>query len=126
MDPTVGAGGQMVAERRVAPRYHLLTRVDVLMAGNSNVYWGGVNNLSRTGVAITLRQPLKTNQEVTIRFRFQSADGREATEELTAKVIWRNGDNTGLKFDLPLTAGSPALQKAPHLAAHLTEKESGR
>jgi hypothetical protein len=116
----------MVEERRGTLRCRLLTCVDISVAGNSNVYWGGMNNLSRTGVAITLRQPLKTNQKVTIRFRLQSADGREVAEDLVAKVIWRNGDNTGLEFDPPLTAGSPALQKAPYLVAHLADKESGR
>ena len=126
MEPAARTVGQMVEDRRGTPRCHLLTRVDISVAGNSNVYWGGMNNLNRTGVAITLRQPLKTNQTVTIRFRLQSVDGREVTEDLAAKVIWKNGDNTGLEFDPPLMAGSPALQKAPYLVAHLADKESGR
>ena len=118
---TVGA---VVGERRKARGYHLLTRVDVLMAGDANVYWGSMSNLSWTGVALCAKQYLKPGRKVTIRFRFRDADGREVTESLVAEVVWRNGDNTGLEFDPPLTTGSPALQQAPFLVAHLMMKEA--
>jgi len=108
------------------PRYHLLTRVDILLAGSGDAYWGSLCNLSRSGVAVAMRQHLKTHQRVTVRFHLLSPDKREIVEELAAKVIWRCGDNAGLEFDPPLTAGSPALQKARYLVAHLVEKESGR
>src|SRR2546430_16150192 len=116
----------IVGEPRRAPRYHLLTRVDILPAGSSDVYWGSMCNLSRSAVAVAMRQRLKTNQGVMVRFHLQSPDGREIIEELAAKAVWQCGDNTGLEFDAPLTAGSPALQKARNLAAHLVEKEAGR
>ena len=124
MGPTNKAAGMMVRERRKARRYHLLTRVDILVAGDSNVYWGSMSNLSWTGVALCARQFLKPGQRVTLRFRFQDEEGREATESLTAKVIWRNGDNTGLEFEPPLATGSPALQQASFLVAHLMMKET--
>ena len=105
-------------------RYHLLTRVDILVAGGTNVYWGSMNNLSWTGVALCARQFLKPGQGVTLRFRFQGDEGREATELLAAKVIWRNGDSVGLEFNPPLATGSPALRQAPFLVAHLMMKDA--
>lgn len=126
MEPTNRAAGMMVRERRKARRYHLLTRVDILVAGDSSVYWGSMSNLSWTGVVLCARQFLKPGQTITVRFRFCGEEGREATESLAAKVIWRNGDNTGLEFAPPLAAGSPALEKAQHLVEHLIEKEEGR
>ena len=118
--------GTMVDDRRNTPRFELLTRVDILAAGSSDAYWGGLNNVSRTGVALTLGQPLKPGQKVVVSFRFRCDDGRELTETLAAHVIWQTGNNTGLKFVMPLATVSPALQKAPYLAAHLTRKEAGR
>ncbi|TAL12204.1 MAG: PilZ domain-containing protein [Nitrospirae bacterium] len=116
--------GTLVGERRRTRRYHLLTRVDVLAAGALDVYWGSLRNLSWTGVALCARQSLKPGRLVTIRFRFQDEEGGEATESLAAKVIWRNGDNMGLEFAPPLATGSPALQQAPCLVAHLMMKEA--
>ena len=118
--------GTIIGEPRRGPRYHLLTRVDILPAGSSDVYWGSMCNLSRSAVAVAMRQRVKTHQRVMVRFHLQSPDGREIIEELAAKAVWQCGDNTGLEFDPPLTAGSPALQKARNLAAHLVEKETGR
>jgi hypothetical protein len=43
---------------------------------------------------------------------------------LIAKANWQCGDNTGLEFETPLTAGSPALQKARFLVTHLEAKEA--
>jgi hypothetical protein len=118
--------GTMVNERRNTPRFELLTRVDILAAGSDDTYWGGLNNISRTGVALALGQPLKPGQKVVVSFRFHCDDGKELTETLAAQVVWQTGNNTGLKFVLPLVAASPALQKAPYLAAHLTSKGTGR
>jgi hypothetical protein len=114
----------MVGERRKTRRYHLLTRVDILAVGDSNICWGSMSNLSWTGVALCARRFLKPGQRVTIRFRFHDEEGREVAESLEAKVIWRNGDNTGLEFDPPLATGSPALQQAPFLVAHLMMKDA--
>jgi hypothetical protein len=114
----------MVGGRRKTRSYHLLTRVDILVTGNSNVYWGSMSNLSWTGVTLCAKQYLKPGRTVTIRFQFRDAEEREVTESLAAKVIWRNGDNTGLEFDPPLATGSPALQQAPFLVAHLMMKDA--
>ena len=125
MEPTNKAAGmQMVGERRRTRRYHLLTRVDIAVTGESNVYWGSMSNLSWTGVALCARQCLKSGQKVTVRFRFRGEEGREVTESLAAKVIWRTGDNMGLEFEPPLTTGSPALQQAQFLVAHLMMKDA--
>ena len=126
MEPIPESVGTVVGERRRMPRYHLLTRVDILVAGSGDAYWGSMRNLSRSGVAVTVRQHLKPHQRVTVRFHHQSLDAREIVEDLTAEVIWQCGDNAGLEFDPPLTPDSPALQRAGHLVAHLIEKEAGR
>ena len=124
MEPAQRTGGAMVSERRKTRRYHLLTRVDILVDGDAAVCWGSMSNLSWTGVAFCARQFLKPGQRVTIRFRFHDEESREVAESLAAKVIWRNGDNTGLEFDPPLTTGSPALQQAPFLVVHLMLKNA--
>lgn len=124
MQPTNRTAGTTIGERRKARRVHLLTRVDILAAGDGQVSWGSVRNLSWTGVALCVRQFLKPGQTVTIRFRFHGEDGCEVTESLAAKVIWRTGDNMGLEFEPPLATGSPALQQAPYLVAHLMMKEA--
>ena len=124
MEPPNKAVGMTVGERRRTRRYHLLTRVDILVAGDTNAYWGSMSNLSWTGVALCARQFLKAEERVTIRFRFHGEDGREVAESLAAKVIWRNGDNVGLEFEPPLTTGSPALKRAAHLVTHLMLKEA--
>lgn len=124
MQPTNRAVETLIGERRKARRIHLLTRVDILVPGDGQVYWGSMSNLSWTGVALCARQFLKSGQRITLRFRFQGEEGREVTESLAAKVVWRNGDNTGLEFDPPLGTGSPALKQAAHLVAHLMMKEA--
>ena len=113
-----------VRERRLMPRFHLLTRMDIAVAGGGDIYWGSMLNLSRTGVAVILQHHLQTTQRVTVRFHFQSLDGREVIEELNAKAIWQCGDNTGLEFETPLTAGSPTLLAARFLVTHLEAKEA--
>ena len=125
MVPTPRSERTMAGEQRLMPRFHLLTRVDIAVAGGGDFYWGSVRNLSRTGVAVVLKHNLMRNERVTIRFHFHSLDGREVIEELIAKEIWQCGDNTGLEFETPLTVGSPAVQKARYLMTHLEAKESG-
>jgi hypothetical protein len=114
-----------VRERRRMPRFHLLTRVDIAVASGGDLYWGSMLNLSRTGVAVVLRHHLQTNLRTTVRFHFQSLDGKEVVEELSAKAAWQCEDSTGLEFEAPLTDGSPALQKARFLMTHLEAKEAG-
>lgn len=116
--------GATVSERRKTRRYHLMTHVDLLGAGDAGVYWGSMRNMSWTGVALCARQFLKAGQRVIIRFRFHDEEGREEAESLAAKVIWRSGDNVGLEFEPPLTTGSPALQQSPFLVAHLMTKDA--
>ena len=125
MEPKPRSERTMVGEQRLMPRFHLLTRVDIAVAGGGDIYWGSVRNLSRTGVAVALQRHLMHNERVTIRFRFQSLDGKEVIEELIAKAIWQCGENTGLEFEAPLMASSHAQQKAQFLMAHLEAKESG-
>ena len=125
MELATSTVGTMVGERRKTRRYHLLTRVDILVAGATDVYWGSMSNLSWTGVALCARQFLKPGQRVTLRFRFQGVEGHEVMESLVAKVIWRSGDNVGLGFEPPLMTGSPALQQVPFLVVHIRMQEAG-
>lgn len=118
--------GPLGTERRVLPRYHLLKQVDIVVADGDVTYWGSMKNLSRTGVAVAIRQDLKRTQKVTVRFRMESDDGRAVIEDLTATVIWKDGERAGLEFTKPLMAGSSALKRAPFLAAHLEKKKSER
>ncbi len=118
--------GPLGTERRVLPRYHLLKQVDIVVADGDVTYWGRMKNLSRTGVAVAIRQDLKRNQKVTVRFRMESDDGRVIIEDLTATVIWKDSEHAGLEFTKPLIEGSSALKKAPYLATHLDKKKSER
>src|SRR5437867_13317358 len=96
MESTPKSVGTVVGERRRMPRYHLLTRVDILLAGSADVYWGSVCNLSRSGVAVSMRQHLKAHQRVTVRFRLQSPDGRDSSSDLATRDIWQCRDYTRL------------------------------
>ena len=116
----------MDGESRAKLWYELLPRVDIVVVGSDDMYWGSVKDIGRAGVSITLGQHMKAMQRVMIRFRFKGSDQKEIIEGLTAKVIWKTGDNARLEFDPPLTPGSPALQKASYLAAYLAEQESKR
>lgn len=115
----------MIDKRQEAPRYNLLTRVDILVGGGGDTYWGSLVSLNRTGVTLRIRQPLKPGQEVTIRFLFQSEDGRTGNESLTGMVAWLSGDTSRVEFKTPLTVGAQALKGVPLLAASLAIKEWG-
>ncbi len=111
-------------ERRVLPRFRLMKNVDIVVAKGDETYWGSLKDLSRTGIAVALRQDLKANQDVTVRFRMESDDGKVVVEELPATVIWKSREAAGLEFAKPLIAGSSSLKKAPFLAAHLDGKSA--
>lgn len=109
-------------ERRVATRFYLVSRVDVSIAGGETV-WGAVANISRTGVALYIRQPVKSRTKATLRFRFQAEGGREISEDVPATIVWQRGETAGLEFESPLAVGTPGAQKTPNLAAHIANKE---
>ncbi len=111
-------------ERRRMPRYYLVSRVDVLVAGSADPVWGAIANISRTGTTLYIRQSLKPHSKTTLRFRFQAEGGREITEDVNATLVWQRGETVGLEFEAPLLAGSPALQKSSLLATHIAEKEA--
>src|SRR3989442_10219836 len=89
----------IVRERRLMPRFHLLTRVDIAVAGGGDLYWGSMLNLSRTGVAVVLRHHLKPKQRATVPFHFQRLYWREGTEELIAQANWECGGKKGLGIE---------------------------
>jgi len=111
----------MIDERRRRPRFPLLSGVEILLPGRAAAFEGTMANLSRSGMALRIRQPLNPNHKVTVRFRFLSGDGREATEALNAKVIWQSGKNAGLEFESPLTLGPPDWSGTKQEAYHLME-----
>jgi hypothetical protein len=126
MSTTGKSAGPTGAERRVLARYHLAKHVDIVVAKGDETYWGSLKDLSRTGIAIALKQDLKASQDVTVRFRMESDDGKVVTEELPATVIWKSREDAGLEFTKPLIAGSSALKKAPLLASHLDKKGTSK
>src|SRR5207245_6354339 len=102
-------------ERRVAPRFYLVSRVDVLVAGSADPMWGAVANISRTGITLYIRQTLKPQSKATLRFRFQAAGGREVIEDVNATLVWQRGETVGMEFEAPLLAGSPTDRKSTRL-----------
>ena len=111
-------------ERRRTPRYYLVSRVDVVVAGSGDPLWGAIANISRTGATLYIRQSLKLQSKATLRFRFQAAGGREVIEDVNATLVWQRGETVGMDFEAPLLAGSPAAQKTSLLANHIAEKEA--
>ena len=111
-------------ERRLVPRYYLVSRVDVLLTGSDAPLWGAIANISRTGTTLYIRQTLKPHSKATLRFRFQAAGGREVIEDVNATLVWQRGETVGMEFEAPLLAGSPTAQKCPLLAKHIAEKEA--
>ncbi len=112
------------SERRRGRRFTLQVRAGV--TGGGKTHWGSLSNMSRTGVAMSLKQQLRPNQSVTILFNLCSADGREVTESLAAKLIWQLGGKAGFELEPPVKGRSAAVMKAPYLHAYLIEKEGGR
>ncbi len=110
-------------DRRRMPRYYLVSRVDVVVAGSTDPLWGAIANISRTGATLYIRQALKPQSKVTLRFRSQEEGGREITEDVTATLVWQRGEAAGLEFEAPLLTGSAAAQKVPNLAAHIAKKD---
>jgi len=111
-------------ERRVAPRFYLVSRLDVLVAGSSDPMWGAVANISRTGITLYIRQTLKPQSKATLRFRFQAAGGREIIEDVNATLVWQRGETVGMDFEPPLLVGSPAARKSSNLEAYIAKKEA--
>ena len=124
MSPPYRSDDSKFSDRRKVPRFTLQVRAGV--TGGGKTHWGSLSNVSRTGVAMSLKQPLRPNQGVTILFNLRSADGREVTESLSAKVVWQLGGKAGFELDPPVKGRSPAVLKAPYLNAYLLDKESGR
>src|SRR2546426_12105807 len=98
MEPIPESVVTVVGERRRKPRYHLLTRVDILVAGSGDAYWGSMRNLSRSGVAVTRRQALKPHQRVKIRLHPQRPEGGEAVRGLAPREGLRCRGNARVGF----------------------------
>jgi hypothetical protein len=110
--------------RRMA-RYYLVSRADILLPSSSDPLWGAVANISRTGVALYIRQHLTPKTKVTLKLHFRAEDGREITETVPAMVIWQRGEEAGLAFEQPILANSPTAQATPYLADFFAKKEAG-
>src|SRR2546429_4090452 len=110
-------------ERRRTPRFYLISRVDVVVAGSADPLWGAIANISRTGATLYIRQSLKLHSKATLRFRFQGEGGRELIEEVTATLVWQRGDTAGVEFDAPPPARAPPPPKNPNLANHPLQKK---
>ncbi|TLY25198.1 MAG: PilZ domain-containing protein [Nitrospirae bacterium] len=91
-------------ERRRTPRYYLVSRVDVVVAGSGDPLWGAIANISRTGTTLYIRQTLKPRIKVTLRFRFQAAGGREVIEDVNATLVWQRGETVGMDLFLDAKA----------------------
>lgn len=110
--------------QRAAPRFHLVARVDIVTTAGAAPIWGAVANISRSGVALYVREPLLTQSKAILRFRFQADGGREVTEDLSAIIVWQRGETAGLEFEAPLLADSPTARQAPNLVAHIAKNEA--
>jgi hypothetical protein len=111
-------------ERRRAPRFYFISRVDVLIAGSDDPLWGAVANISRTGITLYIQQTLKPRSTATLQFRFQAEGGQEIIEDVNATLVWQRGETVGMEFETPLLAGSPAAQKSSNLEAYIAKKEA--
>src|SRR5439155_5280074 len=111
-------------ERRVAPRFYLGSRLDVLVAGSADPMWGAVANISRTGITLYIQQTLKPHSKATLRFRFQAEGGREIIEDVNATLVWQRGETVGMDYEPPLLVGSPAARKSSNLEAYIAKKEA--
>src|SRR5436309_13732919 len=95
-------------ERRRTPRFYLVSRVDVLVAGSGDPLWGAIANISRSGTTLYIGQSLKLQSKATLRFRLQAEGGRELIEEQTATLVWQRGDTAGPEDEGPRLAGAGA------------------
>lgn len=111
----------MSDERRGRPRFPLLIGVEISLPGRADPFEGTMANLSRSGMALRIRQHLNPNQKVTVRFHFMIGDGREVTEALAAKVIWQSGKYAGCEFESPLILGLSDPSGSTKRASHLME-----
>src|SRR3989442_2541877 len=111
-------------ERRRTPRFYLISRVDVVIAGSADPLWGAIANISRTGTTLYIRQSLKLHSKATLRFRFQGEGGRELTEEVTATIVWQRGDAAGVGVAAPPLARSAPPPKKPQIADHPPHKNA--
>jgi hypothetical protein len=111
-------------ERRQMARYYLVSRADVLVRNSFDPIWGGVANVSRTGVTLYVQQPLKLRAKVTLTFHFCEEDGWGKIETATAAIIWQSGDAVGFKFERPILANSLAAKKTPYLADYIAGREA--
>jgi len=119
MSKPVSKPAGVLPARRPPPQARLLPRVDIWTPGCRDICWATVASFNRTRCTVLTNARFKPNTKVALRFHFHLADKREVTEDLEARVVWQNGHNTAVDFYPQLTAGSPALSKAPHLGAHL-------
>src|SRR2546430_16043981 len=110
-------------ERRRTPRFYLISRVDVVIAGSADPLWGAIANISRTGTTLYIRQSLKLHSKATLRFRFQGEGGRELTEEVTATIVWQRGDVAGRGFAAPLRGGRAPRPDDAKPANHTSTQE---
>lgn len=124
MDSKISAeqSAQTVAERREALRFFFLSRADIKVPGHLDTYWGSVLNISRTGLSLQIRQNLQLNTRVLINLHFMGEHQRETVEMLTAEVIWKLGERTGLRFETPLTEFSPIARRLPRLMEQIQKK----
>src|SRR5437870_13255581 len=102
-------------ERRRTPRFYLVSRVDVLVAGSGDPLWGAIANISRAGTTLYIRQCLKLQSKATLRFRFQGEGGRELIEEVTATLVWQRGDTAGRGGEGAVVCGRRPRHTAPQL-----------
>jgi hypothetical protein len=113
---------QMVAERRGSPRFFFLSRADIKVPGHLDTYWGSVLDISCTGLSLQIRQNLQLNTRVLVNLHFMGEQQRESVEMVTAQVIWKSGERTGLKFESPLTESSLIAQRIPGLMEQIQRR----
>lgn len=110
---------------QVVPRFMLLARVIVTVVGGAT-HWARLSAISRSRIAVSMRDSLKPGARVTIGFRFHLDDGGDLTETLAAQVIWQAGQHMGLEFTAPLAVGSTTAEAAPLLTSYLVKMETGQ
>jgi len=89
------------------PQYRLLSRVDISLPRRGGVSWGSLLKVSQTRIVLFSKEDYKPNTRVSLQFRFQTDDGKEAKETADAIVTWQCGNNAGLDFDPPFASDRP-------------------